>query len=81
LEKDCEDLNRKIEDLKNELANLEEAGRLWHEDTAQSKKQYESLMEKQRRLEEENQQLTIDLLKLREAEIDRVNRENEAESR
>jgi hypothetical protein len=81
MELDCLDLNKKLANIKIELANLEEAGRMWADDRVQSDKQYESLLEKQKRLEEDNQMLTVDLLRLREAEIERLNKENEAESK
>ncbi len=81
LETTVHSLENQIADLKNQLANQEAIAKVCHEDKLQTEKDYNTLFEKQIMLQEQMEKLTEELLKSREQEIERINKENEAEAK
>jgi chromosome segregation ATPase len=72
-------LKHRLEDSENKIANYELAARAWHDEKVESEIQFNILLQKYDRLKEENQLLLNSQLKIREEQIERINRLNEQE--
>lgn len=78
-ENKIEILKHKLEDSENKIANYELAAKTWHDEKVESEMQFNILLQKFDKLKEENQLLLNSQLKIREEQIERINRLNEQE--